>query len=74
MDEVLIGTREAAKRTGLSRVRIVQLCQDKTLDAKFISNVWLIQEKSVKAFIKERKERGREKKKGVEAHGRNKAN
>lgn len=74
MDEVLIGTREAAKRTGLSRVRIVQLCQDKTLDAKFISNVWLIQEKSVNALIKERKEREREKKKGVETHGRNKTN
>lgn len=70
MDEVLIGTREAAKRTGLSRVRIVQLCQDKTLDAKFISNVWLIQEESVNAFLAARKE----KKKGRDAHGRNKAN
>ena len=74
MGEVLIGTREAAKRTGLSRVRIVQLCQDKTLDATFISNVWLIQEKSVNALIKERKEREREKKKGVETPGRNKTN
>ncbi len=74
MDEVLIGTREAAKRTGLSRVRIVQLCQDKTLDAKFISNVWLIQEESINAFIEERKEREQEKKKGGAIHGRNKTN
>lgn len=74
MDEVLIGTREAAKRTGLSRVRIVQLCQDKMLEAKFISNVWLIREESVNMFLTNRKEKDRTRKSRRDAHGRNKAN
>lgn len=56
MDEK-IGTGEASEILGLTRARVSQLCKAGDLSADFLSNVWLIDKKSVERLAQKRKDK-----------------
>lgn len=56
MDEK-IGTGEASEILGLTRARVSQLCKVGDLSADFLSNVWLIDKKSVERLAQKRKDK-----------------
>lgn len=49
MARKLIGTADAAKRLGVTRMRVVQLINEKRLRAEKIAGVWLIEPKNLTA-------------------------
>lgn len=59
MRMTIIGTSEAAKRLGVDPAYVRMLIGDGRLKASKIGNSWAIDERSIEAFERKRKPRGR---------------